>query len=289
MKERTEELRRIIKQILVADPIDDGHVLAQKIAQIILCSVLGNDWFRRFIASNDAPSDFFRPGRDNDRRIVIGTLRTIFLSEMIFNLQYHDGVRNSIEKIGIGEIEAGYAELEVGKILKQHGVSFKFITPVGLARRDYDLELEVGGHVVCADTKCKLETTKMGESSLRSSLKAARKQLPDNRPGMIFVKIPEEWYDPQNELNLGEFLRLVSIRFWRDTKRIVSVKYHCSTVLEDGRLAAPMIFLAEFSNPDHRFSTNVEWNILREMTEGSENWVSILKECDLIIEEMLSP
>jgi hypothetical protein len=44
---------------------------------------------------------------------------------------------------------------------------------------------------VCAETKAKSETTAPRPKSILRSIHHAREQLPDNEPGVIFIKVPE--------------------------------------------------------------------------------------------------
>jgi hypothetical protein len=56
---------------------------------------------------------------------------------------------------------------------------------------DYDVEVFYpDGFAVPADAKCKFETTEINPQSILNSLEKARKQLPDDRAGIIFTKVP---------------------------------------------------------------------------------------------------
>ena len=59
---------------------------------------------------------------------------------------------------------------------------------------DYDVEVFYpDGFAEPADAKCKFETTEINPQSILSSLEKARKQLPDDRAGIIFTKVPQSW------------------------------------------------------------------------------------------------
>jgi len=56
---------------------------------------------------------------------------------------------------------------------------------------DYDVEVFYpDGFAVLADAKCKFEATEINPQSILISLEKARKQLPDDRAGIIFTKVP---------------------------------------------------------------------------------------------------
>src|SRR5712671_5500791 len=93
-----------------------------------------------------------------------------------------------------GNIEGTYAELDFGRMLYLNQVPFRFVVPQGATGRDYDIEVEYpNGVIASADAKCKIEHTGFTENSITNTLKKARKQLPDDRPGIIFVKVPSRW------------------------------------------------------------------------------------------------
>lgn len=79
-----------------------------------------------------------------------------------------------------GDVEAGFAELEVGRLLCINNRSFRFIEPKGVKGDDYDLEIEFENVTACAETKCKLETTTAKDKD-KSLLQADAEGPPRNR------------------------------------------------------------------------------------------------------------
>ena len=56
---------------------------------------------------------------------------------------------------------------------------------------DYDVEVFYpDGFAEPVDAKCKFETTEINPQSILISLEKARKQLPDDRPGIILRRCP---------------------------------------------------------------------------------------------------
>lgn len=127
-------------------------------------------------------------------------------------------VRPIISRIFLGEVEAGLFEIEVSRILFNQGLKFDVKVPTGTFGEDYDFEIFLpDGTTVAADAKCKLSSTSARDSSVINSLESARKQLPKNRAGVIFVSYPEIWVD---ENTLKEITPFLVDRFLKKTSRI---------------------------------------------------------------------
>ena len=122
--------------------------------------------------------------------------RVIELAESLYNLQNIDGFDACISQLkGGGEkIQSTCAELDFGRFLYIRDVEFRFVVPQMAKGRDYDMELLYpDGLTVPADAKCKFESTEINPKSIVNSLEIGRKKLPADRPGIIFVKVPQMW------------------------------------------------------------------------------------------------
>jgi hypothetical protein len=149
------------------------------------------------------------------------------LAELVANLLPVQGVESPLDLLAGGDIEPGYAELEVGKLLLMHNVPFRFIWPSGVKGESFDLEIVFpNGQKVCADTKCKIETEAFSENSIINTLDVARKRnLPKGYPGAIFVKIPQKWFENATVLEKA----LETCRgYFRGTRRIVYINLYRS-------------------------------------------------------------
>jgi hypothetical protein len=215
----------------------------------------------------------------NDTARERRTWRVIHLAEMLFNMQHIAGFDACIAQMAGGKIESTYAELEIGKELFWRDVRFRFGRRTGVKKQDYDLEITFrDGRVACADTKCKLEKTKFTTTTLLNSLHEARTQLPSDKPGIIFVRMPEHWldnrYDPAPMIDTAE-------DFLRRTGRIVSVKFLCPLFVYDGERVMEVIRLTEVMNPDHRQEGGTDWTLLVTSDKlidhqpTPRNWVSL--------------
>jgi len=127
--------------------------------------------------------------------------RIVDLAELLINLQHVVGFDDCIKRMELGDIEATYAELDLGRMLYQSDIDFRFVTTTGTKGDDYDIEIVLkDGTVVCADAKCKIEATQLSERTVVNSLHQARTQFPSDKPSVIFVKMPPRWADERPTL-----------------------------------------------------------------------------------------
>ncbi|WP_445219658.1 hypothetical protein ACKWRH_05655 [Bradyrhizobium sp. Pa8] len=158
-----------------------------------------------------------------------------------------------------GDIEGTYVGLDFGRMLHLNQVPFRFVVPQGIARRDYDIEiLYPNGLIAAADAKSKIEGTSIGENTIRNTLLKARRQFPDDMPGIVFVKIPPPWASaPENVLLTVSCAR----EFLRGTRRVVSVKFYLSPIIIGPDFLRHNHVCKEISNPIADFGNDKDWDI----------------------------
>jgi hypothetical protein len=271
------ELRAFLANVRHEHPDEDTFGLAQIAAFHILAALMGDAWVETHVMRDKAPTNFFRNASTDDHDRTFGRIRLIQLTEMVFNLQYVPGLAKSVQMIQQGDVEAGFAELEVGRILHNNGRTFEFVTPKGVKGDDYDLELSFGDVIACCETKCNFETTAQTESTLLDALNYGRKQLPKDRPGIIFVKVPQTWYGTDEVF--AAFLEKTTNQFLRNAGRLVSVKFHSSLLVQTERAYEPTMLLLEITNTRSRFHKARDWNIFRVSGKPPTDWVILMEEC----------
>jgi hypothetical protein len=184
------------------------------------------------------------------------------LAEVIYNLQPVPGFDECITRLRDGDIEGTYAELDFGRMLYLNQVPFRFVVPQGTTGLDYDVEIEYpDGVIASADAKCKIEGTEFSENTIRNTLNKARKQLPDDRPGIVFVKVPPAWVSDSDRVTIS----LNTARdFLRGTRRVVSVKFYSSPITLANNVLRHDHAYKEISNPLTDFGDNRNWDIFRK-------------------------
>jgi hypothetical protein len=171
-----------------------------------------------------------------------------------------------------GHVEATFAEFDFARFLYLHDISFRFVTPAGIKGEDYDFAIEYAdGREGCADAKCRLEGTEVRADTIRNSLnKARRNNLPPDKPGVVFVKLPQAWLEQEDVRK--EIIAAVE-GFLRTTERIVSVVVYATVAME--LVGQQMTLLRhrfhEFLNSSHRFDTTKNWALFRDY-KVPEDW-----------------
>ena len=229
---------------------------------MILKHYFGQAWTDRFIDSGTAILNFLKIDESSPLRREITIFHIIDLGEVIFNLQGIKGFSDCIARMGAGVIEGTYAELDFGRMLYLNQVPFRFVAPSGVKGADYDIEIFYpDGVVACADAKCKIEGTAVSYNTITNTLKDARRQLPEDQPGIAFVKIPNAW---MQESDFDATALAAARDFLRNTRRIVSVKYYVAEITTDGQMMRHRHLYKEISNPNTNFGQNKNWDVFRQ-------------------------
>jgi hypothetical protein len=228
---------------------------SDKLALEVIRRFLGADWIEEHITTSKG---FLRADKST-AAIETLRMRRIVLGEMLYNLQDTKGFHNCLTELRAGQVESAYASMEIARMLGTRAIdremTFRFVTPWNIKRRDYDLAIYCGdGTRICAETKCKLEETEITIKTIERSLSHAKGQLPPSVPGIIFVKYPHAWVaDPE----FVERMRALARRFLERSPSIVSIKFYASHVVEEvhpgSRTQTEIVAFEEHMNPDHHF------------------------------------
>ncbi|TKV77994.1 hypothetical protein FDV58_27720 [Bradyrhizobium elkanii] len=256
--------------------LQDGDLNKQMagvyLAIAVLNEFLGEPWVARFILPGAKPNVLALDETDQ-LSCAIGHAKIIDLAEVLYNLQFVDGIDNCVERMRSGDIEGSMAELDLGRMLFIHSVEFKYVTPIMRKGYDYDILVKLpNGMFACADAKCKIEGQEFSVNSVENTLKKGRKQFPQDRPAILFVKHPYEWHDDSYALTtLGD----IAMKFFRTTERVVSVKYYVQPILRQGGNVTQRLGFKEFSNPRTRFGSDVDWSLFNTPNILAHAWQHI--------------
>src|SRR5258707_13587175 len=142
-----------------------------------------------------------------------------------------EGFDDRIDQMRAGQVEATFAEFDFARFLYLHDIGFKFVRPGGVKGKDYDFGIEYADRrEACADAKCRLEDTEVRADTIKNPLNKARtNNLPPDKPGIIFVKVPQTWLD-EEDVRRGIYALVEG--FLRNTERIVSVVVYATVGME---------------------------------------------------------
>lgn len=253
-----------------------------KLATAVLCFYLGDDWVsqnasmlvqKKVLLGDRKGRGFLRTGNLIAEESFRHELRILQLGEFIFNLQSVDGLEERISLIKEGGLEATYAELECAAQIKKASLQFHFAVRSGIKGKDYDIEIkpDSGARLNC-ELKVTTEEKDLRKSTIVNKLNAARKQLPDIQPGIIFLKIPESWH---KHANAQQLLSESIDQFFRNTNRVVAVVLRWEELIVDLGKPKPAVlkiyFQIKANNASKLFCTEVEnilWQLNNPLMKG---------------------
>lgn len=197
------------------------------------------------------------------------------LAEYIFNLQDVQGIDEIIARLSLDTIEATFAELACGAFLYRHSIPFNFVKPEGIKGENYDIEITTPNELqICCEVKSKKEDATLSVKTIKNSLKTAQRQLPNKKPGVIFLKIPEEWVF---DSTITETFQSILTEFFRNSNRIVAiiVRWEEQTFFPDDQSGR---MVTKFNIEKNKSSSLLtpEINKILELIEGPSNnnqWV----------------
>jgi hypothetical protein len=269
-----------------ADEYLDGNLEGGEqylVAVNILERYFGFKWIEKHIL--DEPQNGFL-GREltGEAGSSIVMRKVINLAEFLINLAPKENIETILHMIASGEIESSYAELEVAKLLMTRNVNFHFVTP-SIKGESFDLLIDAPfAAQVCADTKCKLEAGEFSAKGILHSLKQATKRnLPKDRPGTIFLKIPQEW---QASPSIWVETQGVCREFLKQHLRLVSITIFASHILPVGDMLRFWFAIVEITSHIHRFNPEVNWKFFdgkNPQNSTPASWITledILKSTD---------
>jgi hypothetical protein len=127
--------------------------------------------------------------------------------------------------------------------------------------------------VACGDIKCKIEGSNYAKASLLNSLKKAQKQLPSNQPGIVFVKVPQQWVDlTTGNIGVGTDMSETLTNFFQRTKRIVLVVFYVKLTFPGPQGTYIHYVALERENPQSRYAQDRSWRLFDEDKEA--DWVN---------------
>ena len=232
---------------------------------------LGDGWIDKNLNPLVSRPGFLRLNLGDAADVYIQSFKTVDLGELLFNLQHVGGFDECVARMRTEAlVESGLAELDFGRMLYINGHDFRFVAPKGQRGDNYDFEIALDRWTICAEVKCKLEETEISAGTVLNVLSHSRDQVPPDKPGVLFIKVPQHWmakylYDQLLVETAREF-------FHKGTQRIVSVKYYIAPYeLRDGRLGQGHFF-KEVPNPNNRFDRNRSWELFNRYRPARGAW-----------------
>jgi hypothetical protein len=245
-----------------------GVMESLALGSFIVRKFLSNEWANKHIVPGGGRTGFLTIDESTPERREVTFYRVIDLAEILVNLQNVPGFDDCLGGLRKGDLEGTYAELDLGRMLYAYKANFKYIRRHGVRGEDYDVEVTYpDGLVACTEAKCKIEATQFHADTVRDSLNRACGQLPANRPGIAFVKVPQQWMPNPS---FGPELRRVAREFLADNSNVVSVKYYVSNLsFEHGNMRHQHAY-EEINNPTNAFDPGRNWSLFYRLNPPAE-------------------
>lgn len=250
-------------------PSDVRENPAQRVFAIsigILRHYLGEEWVSKNVLdgiANERVDGFFQLDISSEMQKELRLFRVAELAEILLNLQWIKGFDEKVSELcrcAGSQLETVHAELDFAAFLYRQDIDFEFVIPSGVKGKDYDFLISYpDGRTACADAKCRVEDTQLNPKSLLGLLTTARRRnLPKDRPGIVFLKVPQSWFENEE---MSQRLDKIAFEFRRKTERIVCFYIYAPirTFLQDeGRLRINYEY-REYLSEHHRFDRSKRW------------------------------
>jgi hypothetical protein len=232
-----------------------------RLSALILLDFMGAEWLDHYVTHKGLLLESTYFGKDD-----LFYDRIVGLAEMMLNLQDVPGFKGCLSTMA-GDIESGYAELEVGKFLSWFGAKFKFNQPIRQPKSDFDFHVVFkNGCAGYGEIKSKRESGPLTKMGVYNILRIARDQFPNDKPAVVFLKLPESWADVENRKTIDEQV----YKFLRGTQTVVAVELFITGFRVEGTVADTIISGVEVLNRRHKFDLSLDWsligNVAREPT-----------------------
>jgi hypothetical protein len=233
----------------------------------ILRFFLGDEWTEKSIFDH-TPSNagwyrksraFLRSDSSDVRENVRHQDRVIKLAECLYNLQHVSGMAERVALIEKESLESVFSEFQCARIMASPALQMRFVIPQGNAQSDYDAEITTpAGRPIFCEIKAKEEGSDVGQKTVENSIEVARKQLPKDQPGLVWITIPEQW---ASQIGTKAVVDKAIERAFRNSDRLVAIVAAWEVWIDDG----------DFRSVQYRFhpTLNTESSYYRDDIESA--------------------
>lgn len=198
------------------------------------------------VDENDRPLTYLRSGWANAVELQQHEIRVVQLAELLYNLQTVPGITHIYRRIISDplQIEATVLELSGLSMLWRARIPFRIIHTGADQGLNYDCELTLpGGETAYCEMTCKVEGSSFDTERFRSKLNEERGQLPADRCGVIFLKIPDAWVV---DLAIMRQLEPTITNFLAKTSRVADVVLYTDGIITAHDGSAHITAVKEF-------------------------------------------
>ena len=186
------------------------------------------------------------------------------------------GMQHRINTLQFNDLESISSEMECAKLIFHPNHQLQFNEPKSNAPKGscYDAEFRTTeGRIIHCEFKKKTKNTVMSAKSVSNTCQDARKQLPKGKPGIIFLRLPEEW---SCQPNFKEIIKPGLEQSVRQSDLLVAIVIAWERWLTNGGSARACLFLYDswLNRRSRLFCEDVERSI-QLFKEIPTNWFEI--------------
>jgi len=206
----------------------------EDISYMTCIKIMGIEWVERII-DIDPNSKHTYFSKEHPHHID----RIVNFANLLLNCQNINGFFGWIQKFktetlkqpNTARLESAITELTAANYFSMHGIPVRFNAEKQVKGQDYDLEVQLlSGIWIPCEVKTKLEDTKLSKGAIVDKLKEAKKQTPEDEPCIAFLKLPGDWLDEENCI---EIVENAIKEVLRNTEKISLVMMHFERVYDE--------------------------------------------------------
>lgn len=193
------------------------------IAQYIIAEALGSEWLEKNVSASARRAAPFNQEIDEATYAIEYHLRCVRLGHMLFLLKDSPGFGNLLADAKTRDFEPVFFEMYAASLLASNGYSVRFVCSTGVKGQDYDLQAEVDGQLVAVEVKTRRGGLIEDTTTLKNTLRKAKKQLPTDTPSIICIALSTEYKDSDSGQHTKGEIENAIADFLHGTKQINGV------------------------------------------------------------------
>src|SRR6266545_4631445 len=259
----TAEKENIKQGVLQSYPNDSESQLrlgcALRAGFVVILKALGEQWVEKNVSPkpDSNQSGFMKRGLSQEQERFEYQDRIIMLAEFIESLwDVPNFQQGKLRDLQTKSLEETFFELQIARSLLVRGLLIDFVIPSEIRGKDYDLNAAIENQPIAIEIKCKPGDQAFDDNKLIDPLKhAARRQLPKEGGGVIFLKLSTSWlYEPSFLAHADRLAR----NFLRNYSRINALLFHWEEWRRMGAMARINCFKAYINEKPKRPVAGIE-------------------------------
>jgi hypothetical protein len=266
---------------------DDVGPIVYWISANILHHLLGDEWvnnnlnpFCTTVDRNQRESRAFlgpdAPSGMPTHRLIH---RTSLLASHLFSFQGMEGFEYVVEEIRQIHLISKFDELICAGLARKAGATLRFVQPTKVQNVSFpDFEILWGaGQVINVEVEGKDGDTTLTQKTLGKSLKHAQQQLPANQPGIVFVRLPQEWAALSD---MQDWMQQETDRIFGKSHRVVAIVWlwtEGDASADDLEYQGRTCHRVHISNRSRLLTPDLKDFLLWMFSSERTDWVSIIE------------